>query len=152
MSSLLFLDLSKNKLEGSIPPELGSMAALHSFRLAYNELSGVLPNSLYNLSWIKKFQVGWNMLSGTIPADIGDRFSVIEILQWSCLDTLAGLELELVSNSNSSTKISNSNSSTKLTLTLEVFDERVRMALNIHFQSLSVGERREKSHFLVDPT
>jgi hypothetical protein len=62
---------------------------------------------------------------------------------WPCLDSLAGLELELVSNSSSSLK---------LTLALEVFDERVRMRLNVLFQSLGVGGGREKSQFLVDPT
>jgi hypothetical protein len=30
-------------------------------------------------------------------------------------------------------------------------DERVRMTLNVPFQSLGVGGGREKIHFLVDP-
>jgi hypothetical protein len=55
-------------------------------------------------------------------------------VQWPCLDTLAGLELELVSNSSSSSK---------LTLALEVFGERVRMTLNVLFQSLGVGGERK---------
>ncbi|CAL4951556.1 unnamed protein product [Urochloa decumbens] len=83
MSSLLLLDLGTNKLEGSIPAELGSMAGLQGLRLFYNEFSGVLPYSLYNLSLLKRFQVAGNMLTGTIPADIGDRFPAMEILHYS---------------------------------------------------------------------
>jgi hypothetical protein len=41
-----------------------------------------------------------------------DRFGLFFVRHWPCLDTLAGLELELVSNSSYSPK---------LTLALEVF-------------------------------
>ncbi|CAL4958214.1 unnamed protein product [Urochloa decumbens] len=83
MTSLNYLGLGKNQLEGPIPPELGSIGGLQALILSENNLSGVLPYSLYNLSLLKTFSVTVNMLSGTIPDDIGNRFPNIEFINFS---------------------------------------------------------------------
>jgi Leucine-rich repeat (LRR) protein len=90
LSSLNYVDLSTNHLEGPITSEIGSLGGLEVLLLYENRLSGVLPHSLYNLSSLRNLGVGVNMLSGAIPADIGDRFPSMEALnffvkpiQWS---------------------------------------------------------------------
>ncbi len=43
---LRHLVLSRNALSGTIPPELGNLAALRQLRLRDNSISGTLPGSL----------------------------------------------------------------------------------------------------------
>nr|XP_034594298.1 receptor kinase-like protein Xa21 [Setaria viridis] len=83
MSSLNFLALGRNQLEGPIPSELGSIGGLQALDLSRNNLSGVLPHTLYNLSMLKGFLVNSNLLSGTIPADIGNRLPNIGFINFS---------------------------------------------------------------------
>lgn len=44
------LDLSNNKLNGSIPPELGNLSRLEYLYLTDNQLKGSIPPNLGNLS------------------------------------------------------------------------------------------------------
>jgi hypothetical protein len=58
-------------------------------------------------------------------------------------DTLTWLELQLISNSSSTSN---------LTLDLEVLDGMVRMTLNVLFQSLDVWVEGERKVFCFYPT
>ena len=62
------MDLSKNLLEGAIPPELGRLSKLQSLWLSDNRLSGEIPSELgglVNLRWL--MLSGGNQLTGCIP-------------------------------------------------------------------------------------
>ncbi|XP_019191656.1 PREDICTED: systemin receptor SR160-like [Ipomoea nil] len=65
--SMVFLDLSYNKLEGSIPKELGSMYYLLVLNLGHNDLSGLIPQELDGLKNVELFYLSHNRLNGSIP-------------------------------------------------------------------------------------
>ncbi|EOY03291.1 Leucine-rich repeat protein kinase family protein [Theobroma cacao] len=65
---LVTLDLSSNDLSGSIPPELSKCAYLNYLTLSNNRLSGSIPNQLSALGRLKKFSVANNDLTGAIPS------------------------------------------------------------------------------------
>ncbi|XVF60433.1 hypothetical protein PTKIN_Ptkin08bG0045600 [Pterospermum kingtungense] len=65
---LVTLDLSSNDLSGPIPLELSECAYLNSLILSNNKLSGTIPNQLSSLDRLKKFSVANNDLTGAIPS------------------------------------------------------------------------------------
>ncbi|XP_051114913.1 systemin receptor SR160-like [Andrographis paniculata] len=65
--SMLFLDLSYNKLEGVMPKEIGSMYYLFVLSLAHNDLSGPIPQELGGLKNLAILDLSYNRLNGTIP-------------------------------------------------------------------------------------
>ncbi|PHT31812.1 hypothetical protein CQW23_28149 [Capsicum baccatum] len=65
--SMIFLDLSYNKLEGSIPKELGSMYYLTILNLGHNDLSGAIPQELGGLKNVAILDLSHNRLNGSIP-------------------------------------------------------------------------------------
>ncbi|KAL5740127.1 hypothetical protein ACOSP7_029014 [Xanthoceras sorbifolium] len=70
---LVTLDLSNNDLTGSIPPELGNCIYLNTLTLSNNRLSGPIPYQLSNLGRLSKLSVANNGLTGTLPSSF-DRF------------------------------------------------------------------------------
>ncbi|KAI9152995.1 hypothetical protein LWI28_004218 [Acer negundo] len=64
---LVTLNLSNNDITGSIPPELGNCIYLNTLILSYNSLSGHIPYQLSYLVRLKVFSVAYNNLSGEIP-------------------------------------------------------------------------------------
>jgi len=50
MSQLETVNLSYNKLSGTIPSEIGKLILLDSLELSHNDLTGTLPNQLKNLA------------------------------------------------------------------------------------------------------
>ena len=66
------LILPESGLNGSIPPELGSLSNLVSLDLYSNELSGPVPTELGNLSSLTFLELGRNQLTGEIPAELGN--------------------------------------------------------------------------------
>ena len=61
------LDLRSNGLNGSLPPELGSLSHLSILDLHSNDLSGAVPPELGNLSELNYLEIGYNQLMGEIP-------------------------------------------------------------------------------------
>ncbi|KAK4394131.1 Systemin receptor [Sesamum angolense] len=68
--SMIFLDLSYNKLEGSIPKELGSMFYLSILNMGHNDLSGPIPQELGGLKSVAILDLSYNRLNGTIPQSL----------------------------------------------------------------------------------
>ena len=66
------LDLSRNRLSGAIPPELGNLASLTTLSLYGNGLSREIPSELGNLTNLTHLNLPGNGLSGPIPPELGN--------------------------------------------------------------------------------
>ena len=73
------LDLRSNWLRGSIPPELGDLAELHTLILFNNQLSGPIPPELGGLARATLVVLAANGLSGPIPRELSGLASVEEL-------------------------------------------------------------------------
>ncbi|XP_028090215.1 probable leucine-rich repeat receptor-like serine/threonine-protein kinase At3g14840 isoform X7 [Camellia sinensis] len=65
---LVNISLLGNRITGSIPSQIGNITTLNSLILEFNELSGDLPQELGNLSSITRLDLSFNKLSGEIPS------------------------------------------------------------------------------------
>ena len=73
------LVLFYNRLDGEIPPELGSLSNLHRLILYQNGLTGEIPSELGNLANLREVYLHLNGLSGEIPAELGDLANLREL-------------------------------------------------------------------------
>ncbi|XP_062006857.1 probable leucine-rich repeat receptor-like serine/threonine-protein kinase At3g14840 [Rosa rugosa] len=64
---LVIIGLGANRLTGSIPVELGNITTLENLSIDFNSFSGVLPAELGNLSSIKKMSLTSNNFTGELP-------------------------------------------------------------------------------------
>ena len=64
-------DVTPHGLEGSIPPEIGSLASLRRLNLAYNRLTGPIPPEIGSLGHLQWLDLDDNALTGPIPPEIG---------------------------------------------------------------------------------
>eukprot|EP00752_Nemacystus_decipiens_P008486 g7583.t1 len=72
LAALEYLYLSRNQLTGTIPGELGELAALEYLYLSGNQLTGTIPGELGKLAALKGLYLSRNQLSGTIPGELGE--------------------------------------------------------------------------------
>uniref|UniRef100_A0A7S4VIX4 Leucine-rich repeat-containing N-terminal plant-type domain-containing protein n=3 Tax=Ditylum brightwellii TaxID=49249 RepID=A0A7S4VIX4_9STRA len=73
MPNIDYFDVSYNMFEGSVPAQLGDLRELHGLFLDHNEFMGTVPPKLTREHLkIVQFFVQHNFLSGTIPAAIAD--------------------------------------------------------------------------------
>ncbi|KAK9165728.1 hypothetical protein Scep_000919 [Stephania cephalantha] len=77
--SMIFLDLSYNRLEGSIPKEIGKMYYLSVLNLGHNDLSGAIPTQLGDLRNIGILDLSYNKLEGEIPGSLSGLTLLTEI-------------------------------------------------------------------------
>lgn len=68
--SIVFLDLSYNKLEGGLPKELGSMYYIEILNLGHNDLSGPIPRELGKMRYTAILDLSYNRLNGSIPSTL----------------------------------------------------------------------------------
>ncbi|KAK4799922.1 hypothetical protein SAY86_025287 [Trapa natans] len=85
------LNLSRNRLVGQIPPEVSNMRNLESLDLSVNQLSGSIPQSLSQLSFLSYLNLSLNHLSGRIPA--GPQLSTFKGDSYSGNNGLCGTPL-----------------------------------------------------------
>ena len=64
------IDLSHNKLNGSIPYELGNLTRIKSLNLSNNYFTGKIPAIFSNLVQVESLDLSFNMLSGRIPPQL----------------------------------------------------------------------------------
>lgn len=82
LSSLKELDLYNNRLSGTIPSELGSLPSLELLNISSNRLSGTMPPELGSLSNLEWLRLGGNRLSGTIPSELSSLSNLKELNLW----------------------------------------------------------------------
>ncbi|XP_014492982.2 LRR receptor-like serine/threonine-protein kinase GSO1 isoform X1 [Vigna radiata var. radiata] len=70
------IDLSKNKLNGSIPSELGNLTRIRALNFSHNDLIGQIPASFSKLVQIESLDLSFNMLSGQIPPQLNQLNSL----------------------------------------------------------------------------
>ncbi|OMO49692.1 hypothetical protein CCACVL1_30840 [Corchorus capsularis] len=63
--------LFNNKLNGTIPPEVGKMTSLKSLDVNTNQLEGEIPDTISNLTNLEAILLFANRFSGSIPRDFG---------------------------------------------------------------------------------
>ncbi|KAG5561039.1 hypothetical protein RHGRI_004154 [Rhododendron griersonianum] len=71
LSYLRYLDLNRNFLSGSIPPEWTS-TKLEFLGLSVNRLSGTIPKYLGRMISLTNLSLESNMFEGTVPAELGN--------------------------------------------------------------------------------
>ncbi len=74
--SLQVLDLSANQLSGQIPPVLSKLISLQVLDLSVNQLSGQIPPVLSKLTSLQWLELRINQLSGSIPPALANLTSL----------------------------------------------------------------------------
>ena len=64
------IDLFHNKLNGSIPYELGNLTRIKSLNLSNNYFTGKIPTTFSKLVQVESLDLSFNMLSGRIPRQL----------------------------------------------------------------------------------
>ncbi|PSS14141.1 inactive leucine-rich repeat receptor-like protein kinase [Actinidia chinensis var. chinensis] len=81
-SALTGLDLSSNRLNGTIPSDIPNIIKyVTSLDLSNNNLSGEIPKGLANCSYLNVLKLDSNKLSGQIPLELGllDRLKTFSV-------------------------------------------------------------------------
>ena len=73
------LDLSGNKLSGTIPSELGDMSSLTTLSLHSNDLTGALSLALGSLSNLRYLYLHANNLTGPVPPALGNLSNLMTL-------------------------------------------------------------------------
>ncbi|KAK4838525.1 hypothetical protein QYF36_014463 [Acer negundo] len=76
---LTILDLSSNNFSRNIPKGLANITYLNSLKLDHNQLTGQIPVELGQLGRIKSFSASNNHLSGLIPMFVNGTLSVEDV-------------------------------------------------------------------------
>ena len=88
LAALTELSLRNNQLTGTIPAELGDLSTLTNLNLSNNSLSGSIPSQLANASQLQYLRLFANQLTGSIPAQLGN-LKKLEVL-WLQNNRLSG--------------------------------------------------------------
>ncbi|XP_062011661.1 probable leucine-rich repeat receptor-like serine/threonine-protein kinase At3g14840 isoform X2 [Rosa rugosa] len=73
------IDLSRNYLNGTIPPEWGALPLLN-ISLVGNRLTGSLPVELANITTLKSLAIDFNSFSGVLPVKLGNLPNIKRML------------------------------------------------------------------------
>lgn len=71
-SSLWGLDISVNKLSGSIPSSIGKLVGITSLNAALSALEGPIPSSIGDLYRLKEIYLDENKLTNEMPLALGN--------------------------------------------------------------------------------
>ncbi|KAK8524788.1 hypothetical protein V6N12_029643 [Hibiscus sabdariffa] len=82
--NLVYLNLARFVVNGSIPPHIGDLSSLEYLDLSYNSLTGELPRSLGKLTRLKELKLHDNSFQGSIPMDWGNLKSLMSLKMMSC--------------------------------------------------------------------
>ncbi|PIA31291.1 hypothetical protein AQUCO_05100076v1, partial [Aquilegia coerulea] len=82
LTSLRILDLSKNKIQGTIPSAIQSMTSLEVLDLSNNKIQDPIPSAIRNLTSLEVLDLSSNKIQGPIPIAIRNLTS-LKVLQLS---------------------------------------------------------------------
>ena len=71
--------LFNNRLNGSIPAELGELKALTKINLSGNQLTGSIPTEIGELKALTWLTMSANQLTGSIPAELGELKALVRL-------------------------------------------------------------------------
>jgi len=74
LKDLKHLSLRENSLSGTIPVEITNLAKLTFLDLGLNELTGSIPSEISNLTQLTTLQLGANQLSSSLPNELFGLF------------------------------------------------------------------------------
>uniref|UniRef100_A0A6N2LHJ2 non-specific serine/threonine protein kinase n=1 Tax=Salix viminalis TaxID=40686 RepID=A0A6N2LHJ2_SALVM len=80
-------DLTRNYINGTIPPRLGQLPKLKIFVLSANNFTGTIPDTFGNLKSLNDFRIDGSELSGKIPEFIGNWINIQIFILRNCLIT-----------------------------------------------------------------
>lgn len=69
--TIITLDLHRNQLAGTLPPQIGALTNLRDLVLYENQLSGSIPAEVGQLSNLTALYLGNNTFTGAVPSSIG---------------------------------------------------------------------------------
>ncbi|KAL5577929.1 hypothetical protein UlMin_019628 [Ulmus minor] len=75
-SKLSQLNLSNNRLSGSLPTSIGNFSSLQIVLFGGNRFTGEIPSEIGQMKSVLKLDISRNKLSGTIPPSIGNCLSL----------------------------------------------------------------------------
>ncbi|THF96914.1 hypothetical protein TEA_024252 [Camellia sinensis var. sinensis] len=79
LGKLQILDLSNNRLQGSIPDDICPLKNMGDLRLNENELFGLIPECLGNITSLRYLYLNSNKLAFVIPTRLGNLKDISEI-------------------------------------------------------------------------
>ena len=74
------LNLSNNRLNGHLPPELGMLTELRRLELPGNRLQGYVPDAIGDLAALTHLDLRWNSLDGQIPMSLANLTRLASLL------------------------------------------------------------------------
>jgi hypothetical protein len=83
MTDLVDLWLDTNLLTGTIPSSLGLLTAMTSLQLWNNQLNGTIPSSLAATANLVALGLSTNILTGTIPSSLGLLTAMTSLQLWN---------------------------------------------------------------------
>ncbi|CAL4899322.1 unnamed protein product [Urochloa decumbens] len=72
LTALTAIDLSNNKLDGTIPELVGNLVSLHILNLSHNAFTGNIPSKLGKMGQLESLDLSWNHFSGEIPQELAN--------------------------------------------------------------------------------
>ncbi|KAJ0264080.1 leucine-rich repeat receptor-like serine/threonine-protein kinase [Hirschfeldia incana] len=79
LTSLQEIDLSRNFLNGSIPPEWGALS-LVDLNLLGNRITGPIPKEIGNITALSRLNLEFNQISGKLPPELGNLPNIQRLL------------------------------------------------------------------------
>ncbi|KAH7426380.1 hypothetical protein KP509_11G099100 [Ceratopteris richardii] len=76
---MAIIDISNNKLNGTLSEEIENFQKLRKLDLSNNSLSGNIPNELSNLTMLQLLDLSSNLLLGSIPGNLPKSLNVLRL-------------------------------------------------------------------------